>query len=424
MTSSRPGTFVFVQLPSTEEIVVAGRYELDTGPRDHVGYFTYGRSYLARDEAMPLDPVHLPLRSGEFRTTLNEGLFGALRDTAPDYWGRLVIERHGSPENELDYLLATPDVRVGALSFDRTTTPPALDYSPALPMSALERAADAASAVEAGVAGEAVDVDVDPDLLNPSSGVGGARPKTVVIDDRRQLWIAKFPSRQDRLNNAAAEATCLRLAEKCGIEVPDFRIVDVDGRSILIVRRFDQRPGPIRRPFLSAHTLLGLGISVTDRAGWSYIDLAHVLRRISVDPEGDARILYRRAIFNALISNTDDHPRNHAVIWRENGWRLSPAYDLTPSVTRSRDQRLLAMEIGSDRGADPRWANRANILSSAGHFGFSETEADDLISEMKESVVTEWRATAREVAPGIAIADQVEHAFPEGYPGFEYSSLG
>lgn len=424
MTSDRAGTFVFVQLPSTEQIVVAGRYELDTSSRSHVGYFTYGRSYLARDEAVPLDPIHLPLRPGEFRTTLNEGLFGALRDAAPDYWGRLVIERQGSPENELDYLLATADVRVGALSFGRTTTPPTLDYSSPLPMGALDRAADAASALEAGVAGEAVEVDIDPDLLNPSSGVGGARPKTVVIDDDGQLWIAKFPSRQDRLNNAAAEATCLKLAERCGIEVPDFRIVDVDGRSTLLVRRFDQRPGPIRRPFLSAHTLLGLGISVIDRRGWSYIDLAHVLRRISVDPEGDARALYRRAIFNALTSNTDDHPRNHAVVWRDEGWKLSPAYDLTPGVTRSRDQRLLAMEIGSGRGADPRWANRANILSSAGHFGFSETEADDLISEMKEVVVTQWRVAAREVAPGIAIVDQLEHAFPERYPGFEYSSPG
>lgn len=424
MTSERPGTFVFIQLPATDEIVVAGRYELDTAPREHVGYFTYGRSYLARDEAIALDPIHLPLRPGEFRTTLNEGLFGALRDAAPDYWGRLVIERRGSPENELDYLLATPDVRVGALSFAPETTPPPLEYGSALPMSALDRAAEAAAAVEAGVAGDAVDLDIDPDLLSPSSGVGGARPKTIVIDERGQLWIAKFPSRGDRFNQAAAEAICSRLAETCGIDVPDCRIVDVDGRSVLLVRRFDQRPGKIRRPFLSAHTLLGLGISVTDRTGWSYVDLAHLLRRISADPEGDARALYRRAIFNALISNTDDHPRNHAVIWRENGWRLSPAYDLTPGITKSRDRRLLAMEIGSGGGDDPRWANRATIVSSAGHFGFAEADADDLVSEMKEIVVSEWRSVAREVAPDVEIADRIEHAFPDGYPGFEYASLG
>lgn len=424
MTSERRGTFVFVQLPATEEVVVAGRYELDTDPAEHVGYFTYGRSYLARDDAIPLDPIHLPLRPGAFRTTLNQGLFGALRDAAPDYWGRLVIERAGAPANELDYLLAASDVRVGALSFGPTLEPPDADYGAALPMSALEQAADAAAALEAGVAGEAVGLDIDPRLLNPSSGVGGARPKTVVIDDAGQLWIAKFPSRHDRFVNAAAEATCLSLARRCGIEVPDFRILDVGPRAILLVRRFDQRPIAVRRPVLSAHTLLGLGASTTDRAGWSYIDLAHVLRRISRDPEGDARALYRRAIFNALISNTDDHPRNHAVTWWDDGWRLSPAYDLTPSISRSEDQRLLAMEIGGGRRQSPRWANRATIVSSAGHFGFSEAEADALISEMKEIVVSEWRAATRDVAPGIAIADQIEHAFPERYPGFEYESLG
>jgi serine/threonine-protein kinase HipA len=423
MPSERPGTFVFVQLPSTDDIVVAGRYELDTSYHEHVGYFTYGRSYLARDEAISLDPVHLPLRSGQFRTTLNEGLFGALRDAAPDFWGRVVIERTGSPADELDYLLATSDLRVGALSFGPSPTPPDPDYSAALPLSALDRAADAASAVEAGIAGEPVEFPIDQDLLNPSSGVGGARPKTIVIDDLGQLWIAKFPSRNDRFNNAAAEATCLKLAERCGIEVPEFRILDVGGRSILLIRRFDQRPGPIRRPFLSAHTLLGLGTSATQRTGWSYIDLAHVLRRISIDPEADARALYRRAIFNALISNLDDHPRNHAVLW-SGGWRLSPAYDLTPSVDRSQDQRRLAMAIGGDQSADPRWANRATIISSAGHFGSSEVEAERLISEMKEIVVSEWRAVAQDVAPKVEIEDQIEHAFPDGYPGFEYSSLG
>jgi len=397
---------------------------LDTGGRAHIGYFTYGRSYLAREEAIPLDPINLPLRAGEFRTTLNHGVFGALRDTAPDYWGRLVIERRRWPEDELDYLLATADVRVGSMSFARTTTHPALDYSSALPMSALDRAADAASALEAGVAGEVLEFDVDLELLDPSSGVGGARPKTIVVDDHGQLWIAKFPSRQDRVNNAAAEATCLRLAERCGIDVPDFRILEVDGRAILLTRRFDQRPGPMRRSLLSAHSLLGLGISITNRTGWSYIDLAHVLRRISVDPERDAQALYRRAIFNALISNTDDHPRNHAVIWGQNGWELSPAYDLAPSITKSQDQRLLAMEIGADPDTDPRWANRANIISSAGHFGFSRTEADHLISEMKEVVASEWRLVAREVAPDLEIEDQIEHAFPDRYPGFEHPSLG
>jgi serine/threonine-protein kinase HipA len=420
MTSEPPGTFVFIQLPATGEVVVAGRYELEANPTGHVGYFTYGRSYLARAEKIALDPIHLPLREGTVRTALNRGLFGALRDAAPDFWGRLVIERTHSPGNELEYLLATSDTRVGALSFGQTPEAPALDYTASVPPDELQRAAESAAAIEEGLDGEEPEVLLDPALLAPSTGVGGARPKTVVVDNERQLWIAKFPSRSDRWNNAIAEATYLRLARACGIRVPESRILEVGGRSILLVRRFDQSPGPVRRPFLSAHTLLGLDDSVTDRRGWSYIDLAHALRRVSVSPEDDARELYRRAVFNALTSNTDDHPRNHAVVWEGGGWRLSPAYDMTPSVGRAQDERRLAMAVGSIPGVEPRWANRENIVSSAPHFGLSEDEADALISELKEIVVSRWRELLATVAERPAVAEQIAHAFVDRYPGFEY----
>ena len=117
MTSEPLGTFVFIQLPTTGEVVVAGRFELEPNPAGHVGHFTYGRSYLARAHRIALDPIHLPLRRGSVRTALNGGLFGALRDAAPDFWGRVIIERMHYPGNELEYLLATSDTRVGALSF-------------------------------------------------------------------------------------------------------------------------------------------------------------------------------------------------------------------------------------------------------------------------------------------------------------------
>ena len=420
MTSEPLGTFVFVQLPATGEVVVAGRYELDPNPAGYVGHFTYGRSYLARAERIALDPIHLPLREGTVRTALNEGLFGALRDAAPDFWGRVVIERTHSPGNELDYLLATSNTRVGALSFGQTPEPPGLDYTSGVPLEHLQRAADFAAAIEEGLAGNEPSIMLDPALLDPSSGVGGARPKTVVVDSDGQLWIAKFPARSDRWNNAVAEATYLRLAEECGIRVPESRIIEVGDRSILLVRRFDQAPGLVRRPFLSAHSLLGLDDSVTDRTGWSYIDLAHALRRISVKPEDDARELYRRAVFNALTSNIDDHPRNHAVVWEGGGWRLSPAYDLTPSVGKAQDERLLAMAVGSLPGVEPRWANRENLVSSAGHFGLADEEAQGLISEMKEVVVSRWKDLISLVARGTIVADQIEHAFVDRYPGFEY----
>lgn len=150
------------------------------------------------------------------------------------------------------------------------------------------------------------------------------------------------------------------------------------------------------------------------------MDFAHLLRRIGSKPAADARELYRRVVFNALTSNIDDHPRNHAVIREGDGWRLSPAYDLTPSVGKSKDERLLAMAVGSLPGVEPRWANRANLLSSAAHFGFDDREADALISGMKEMIDDQWRPVLEEVGGGESVANAIEHAFPSAYPGFEY----
>jgi serine/threonine-protein kinase HipA len=420
MTSSRPGTYVFVQLPATSEIVVAGRFEMETTMSGSVGHFVYGRSYLDRAESVALDPVNLPLTDATYLTTLNRGLFGALRDAAPDFWGRVVIERTRRPATELDYLLATSDVRVGALSFGPTPTPPQFDYGAGVSMAQLERAAAAAAAVEASIAGEGLAVDLDPALLEPSSGIGGARPKTVVVDEAAQLWIAKFPSRTDRWDNALAEALYLRLARECEIRAPEARVLRIGERRVLLVRRFDQSPGPVRRLFLSAHSLLALDEGVVDRAGWSYIDLAHVIRRISAQPEEDARELFRRAVFNALTSNTDDHPRNHAMAYENEGWRLSPAYDLTPSAGRAEGERLLAMEVGTLPGVNARWANRGVLLSAAAHFGYGQDEADALITAMKAHLSEVWRARLFELGGTPVLAEHITHAFPDRYPGFEY----
>lgn len=427
MTSNPLATFVFVQLPSTAEIVVAGRFELSIGPAGPVGRFRYGQSYLARPDAFALDPIHLPLIAREFQTALNGGLFGVLRDAAPDFWGRTVIERRGIPDNELAYLLASSDLRVGALSFGPTPDPPPLRLDEAVPLHRIGQATTHAAAHEAALAGDdSIRTNV-AELLEPSSGLGGARPKTVVVDDDGQFWIAKFPSRHDRWDNAIAEAAYARLAGECGIRVAETRILRVDNRRILLVRRFDQSPqraGPvIRRPFLSAHTLLGLGDDVVDRRMWSYLELAHILRRISTHPQMDARELFQRAVFNALTTNIDDHPRNHAILWEGGGWCLSPAYDLTPSPAQSLDERRLAMDIGEIPGRNPRWANRANLLSGASHFGLSRDEANDIIAQIKVTVMERWRPIVAELGGSERFQDQIAHAFPEAYPGFEFDAV-
>ena len=425
--TSRAGTFVFIQLPTTRQIVICGRYELQEVGDGLMGRFVYGRSYLDRSDAVAIDPINLPLKDTEFTTTKVEGMFGALRDTAPDAWGRMIIDRRdrGKTLNELDYLLGSSDVRVGALSYGPGQDVPALDYSSVHSLDDLEATSDAADALEGEIEGEANPLLAELDrVLAPSSAMGGARPKTVVMDRDGQLWVAKFPSRGDRWNNAIIEAAYLSLANECGIVVPEAKIIKLGARTILLVKRFDQEPGndrSIRRLFLSAHSLLGLEESVIDRLGWSYLDLSHLLRRISLAPTEDATELFRRMVFNALVSNTDDHPRNHAVLGTDAGsWRLSPAYDLVPSTDRSLDDRNLAMTCGVTPGRE-RWANRLNLVSGAQHFALTADEANTLITEMKGIVAGRWEDHVRNHGGTAQDCRNIAHAID--YAGFEYGTV-
>lgn len=419
MTSESLSTFVFVQLPGSEEVVVAGRYALDPVG---VGSFVYGRSYLEREDAFALDPRNLPLGDRRFRTTLNRGLFGALRDAAPDAWGRLVMTRWGSPETELDFLLGTSDTRVGALSFAHSTDAPQVDWSSALPLDQIAPSMHAAADFQAELAGHSEVPAIDPRLLDPGSSLGGARPKTTVMDEDGQLWLAKFPGRGDPWENAVVEGGLLMLAQACGIRAPETRLMEVEGRRVLLIKRFDCRPGPTRRAFLSAHSLLGLDAGVTpqERLGWSYNDFAHLIRAESDAPGQDAEELFRRVVFNALTSNEDDHPRNHAMIRTEAGWRLSPAYDLTPSVTKSLETRKHAMRVGRLDDVDPRLMRRRNLVSAAGDFLLDEAAAEQIVDEIRDTVVSRWRDVLSFAGATEQTLDLVAHAFPERYPGFEY----
>ncbi len=424
MTSKKQSTFVYFQLPETNEIVVAGRYTLDMTGSEPVGRFVYGLSYLARREAIPIDPENLPLQTGEFETVRNAGLFGVLRDAAPDYWGRLIIDRRGlGTDTELQYLLETNDARVGALSFGPTSSPAALNFEGLFAMEDLQRAAKATAAVEGEIAGEPAAAEEFYELLHRSSPMGGARPKTVIIDQQGQLWVAKFPARKDRWNNALIEGSFLTLAKGCGICTPETQIVHLpDGVDVLLVKRFDQEPrrnGVTRRPFISAYSLFDLDEYIADRSGWSYLDFAQIVAKTSAKPREDCHELFRRAVFNALVSNLDDHPRNHAMIYESAGWRLSPAYDLTPSRTQSKDNRELAMICGTVPNRE-RWANRKNLVSGAGYFDLSQTEAEAILSSMKSQVLSEWENTVTSLGGSSQDCANISHAIVSEYPGFEY----
>ncbi|MBS2022257.1 MAG: type II toxin-antitoxin system HipA family toxin [Deltaproteobacteria bacterium] len=422
MTTSEPAScFIFIQLPSGEE-VVCGRFAqeaLSTG--GWRGQFVYARSYRERRDAVPIDPFGLPLEERTFETTDDDGVFGAIRDAAPDAWGRRVIEaRLGSNalQSEIDYLLNSPEDRAGALSFSRKNEPPPAvqRFNRVLDLAALQAAAEQ---IEAGgpFPRESTPQRQLAQLLEVGTSMGGARPKNVV-QDADGLWLAKFPMKGDRWNVPVVEAAMLDLARLCGVRSAEHRLEKVGGQAVLLVKRFDRaqhKDGSMRRArMVSAKTVLRANDSVTQRDRWSYLVLADELQRWASDPAEDRRELFRRMVFNALISNLDDHPRNHALIAPRADWRLAPAYDLVPSPVASADRRDLALVIG----LGGRWANRGNLLSECERFGFGVEEAGAVIDRMKKVVGARWKGLIE--AHGGTSADVRATASAFDYPGFDF----
>ena len=219
--------------------------------------------------------------------------------------------------------------------------------------------------------------------------MGGARPKVVVQDDQG-LWIAKFSRNDDRWNHPRVEHGMLTLARACGLDAADSRLETVVERDVLLVRRFDrdrEDAGYRRHRMVSALTLLRSGDSAGERGDWSYLLLADEIRRVSAVPEEDLRELFGRMCFNAAVSNLDDHPRNHAILASGRQWRLSPAFDLTPSPVVALERRDLAMICGRFG----RYANRTNLLSDHGRFLLDYAEAMAVFERATRTVREQWR---------------------------------
>lgn len=409
--------FVYITLPGETEFVTAGRYRR-TIDRSGVatGRFVYGRSYLARDNAVPIDPLELKLGGKTYETRLLKGVFGALRDASPDHWGRRIIERHfGSPgPDELDYLLHSPDDRAGALGFGLGPEPPAPKraFNRTLDLGRLQAFADAVIAD--------AELPQDPDaeqaqaLMLEGTSMGGARPKAVVEDDGA-LWIAKFNRPDDKWNHARVERAMLQLGRACGLNTAESKLATVGDRDALLVKRFDReraQDGYRRARMLSALTLLRAEDTHQDRSKWSYVLLAEELRRISASPKPDTPELFRRMCFNALISNNDDHPRNHAVIAMETDWRLSPVYDLVPAMPISVEHRDLAMECG-DMG---RHAHAENLLTQSARFLLEADEAKAIVDQMERTVRDRWYEVCRREGVSEKDCNTIRPAF--AYEGF------
>jgi serine/threonine-protein kinase HipA len=373
--------------------------------------FEYDQSWLAHPERFSLEPA-LKLGPGPFHTPSDKPLFGAIGDSAPDRWGRVLMrraerrraEREGQTPRtvrEIDYLLMVDDeARQGALRFaEREGGPFLAEYGPMKipPLIGLPRLLSAAERVLS-------DTDSDEDLrllLAPGSSLGGARPKASVRDRDGHLAIAKFPNKGDEVNTVLWEAVALTLAQKAGIPVPAWRLETVADRPVLLLRRFDREEGT-RVPFLSAMSML----DAKDNEARSYLEFVDVLRQHGAAPKEDMHALWRRIVFSILISNTDDHLRNHGFLWAgPAGWRLSPAYDLNPVPTDIKP-RILTTAIDLDDST----ASLKLALQVASYFELREDAAHKIAGQVGHAVAA-WRREAKKLGLTPSEIDRMASAF-------------
>jgi serine/threonine-protein kinase HipA len=409
MTSEREA-YVYIQLPGTLETVPAALLRVQTLPDGmQIGRFRYGDRYLQRQQAVALDPFQLPLAKQVFEFTQLKGIPGAVRDAGPDAWGRRVIEhkleRSAADLQEIDYLLNGPQDGAGYLSFGLKAETPA----PKRQYNRTHQLAELIATTQAIEEGRPVSAHL-LEQLDPGTSMGGARPKAT-IEDAQSLWLGKFPARDDRFNLQRVEFATLDLARRCALNVTQSRLETVGESDVLMLQRFDRDytdKGYLRFGLVSGLTVLDCGDSHLDRERWSYPLLADNLRRWSDKPEADCAELFRRMVFNAAVTNNDDHPRNHALLRRQKGWRLSPAYDIVPAPVVSLERRDLAMTVG-DYG---RTASLYNLLSQAGRFGLSAEEARAQIDRLVDTV-RHWRESF--FACGVS-AEDIDYIAPAFLP--------
>lgn len=381
---------VFVDLDSVPHLV--GRLWSRRARNRESATFEYDTTWLANPARFALEPA-LALGGGPQHTQQGRALFGAFGDSAPDRWGRRLIQRQERRQaeregraprslGEADYLLGVGDIaRQGALRFKETENGPFLGDGKVIPpLVRLGDLLNAAARVE-------TDTEDDEDLrliLAPGSSLGGARAKASVLDRDGRLSIAKFPQADDPFPVMQWEGLALDLAGRAGVEVPVWRLEQVADKTCLLLQRFD-RDGDRRIPFLSAMSMLG----AADNEPHSYLELVDALRRYGSQPEADCAQLWRRIVFNILISNTDDHLRNHGFLYdAAGGWRLSPAYDLNPTPSDIRD-RVLSLAI--DEADDT--ASLKIALGVSRQFGLKPDAATTIVREVG-GAVAHWRTRA------------------------------
>jgi len=384
MSSKPREAYVWVWLPGATEPVVAGRLAADSGRL----LFNYGKSYLARDNAVALYEPELPLRPGALQLLPGLSMPNCLRDAAPDAWGRRVVINRllgakgatadTAQLDDLTYLLESGSDRIGALDFQRSPT----EYVPRCAANgSLEELLASVARVEKGI-------PLTPELdqaLNHGSSIGGARPKAL-IEGGQQKFIAKFSSTTDLYSVVKAEFVAMTLADRVGLNVAPVTLTRAAGKDVLLIERFDRVPatgGWQRKAMVSALTLFGLDEMMARYA--SYEELAEIVRHRFTQPAETLRELFGRLVFNILCGNTDDYARNHAAYWDGQVLTLTPAYDLCPQA-RTGNEATQAMLICGDE----RHSRISACLAAAHHFLLSRREALTIAEGQVLALARHW----------------------------------
>lgn len=373
--------------------------------------FEYSNEWLNYKNSFSLEPG-LFFGKGKQVNTRQVPLFGSFGDSAPDTWGRILMRRYEnqlakkenrSPRtlNEIDYLLFVNDIaRQGALRFKTENNdefqypsnikaiPPLIDLTKLL------------AASEKIIESSEKESDLQL-LLAPGSSLGGARPKASVLDKNGDLCIAKFPKKDDFTNNVLWEGVALTLAKQCGLNVQEWSIQKAGKKNVILLKRFD-RKGNIRIPFLSAMSMLNAVDN--DSQIHSYLDIADAIRQYGSNPGVDLIELWKRMVFSILISNTDDHLRNHGFLYTgANGWKLSPLYDVNPSPD---NKNVLSTYITqTDNAQDIDLA-----LSVCEYFDLDINSAKQITNDLK-SVIKNWQNVAKQLGLNKSEIDKMGSAF-------------
>lgn len=383
--------------------VVCGVATIDDKAR--YGEFRYGKSFLARKDAFPLDPVNLPLSDTLFTVRNPKGVFGVLSDAGADSWGeKIILSLHKTkPQNALEFLLVGAGMGVGALVFSLSSSASKLKKN----RNTLGDLPTLLKAKDALINDQTIPKEARK-IFEYGSSMGGARPKTTVVDGET-AYLAKFNRPDDLFNHVKVEHASMRMLAELQCTVADTQVKQTLNGDVLLVKRFEQYGTKPTHHFISANALINTSVITPEvlLKQYSYGFIAEVIQQFGSEPE-DMFELFRRMVFNVFIGNTDDHTRNHGLLFslQNRDWRLSPAYDVLPINTSGQH----GLGIG-DRG---REGTIENLLSQSQRFGLKQFKAQRIINDVKE-LVSEWPTYFAKLNVGDGDLERLKGIIPNIY---------